>query len=119
MAKQILHVDDEEGWRSLVAESLVAAGYEVISAANATEAMACAESADLGLIILDLNLGGENGMMLMKFLKHNYPDAPVLIYSGLDNDDAAIRQMMEQGGDQYLQKGDLAELIVTVARYLS
>jgi two-component system response regulator FlrC len=118
MAKKVLHVDDEEGWRSLVAESLAAAGYDVISAANASEAMTSAEGADLGLIILDLNLGGENGMMLMKFLRHNHPDVPILIYSGLDNDDAAVRQMMGQGVDQYLQKGDLAELIVTVARYL-
>jgi DNA-binding response OmpR family regulator len=117
MGKKILHVDDENEWRTMVATCLEAAGYELVTAHDASEAMAKAEGVELGLIILDLNLAGENGMMLLKFLKRNHPDAPILLYTGTPHDDAAIRTMLKEGADQYLQKGAMEELILTVGGY--
>lgn len=72
------------------------------------------EGVELGLIILDLNLAGESGMMLMRFLKRNNPEVPVLLYTGLEHDDTTITEMLREGADRYLKKGSPEELLKTV-----
>ena len=70
--KKILFVDDEEDWRTVVAAALSGIGHEVLTAADASEAMHLTEGSSLGLIILDLDLAGESGLDLMKYLHHNH-----------------------------------------------
>jgi DNA-binding response OmpR family regulator len=117
MTKQVLLIDDDQSWLRLVTVALQQSGYTVLGAANATEAMQKSDGASLGLIVLDLNLGGESGLTFMKFLKHNHPGVPILIHSAMDHDDSTIRAMLDMGADQYLHKGDLEELLVTVGTY--
>jgi two-component system, OmpR family, alkaline phosphatase synthesis response regulator PhoP len=117
MAKKVLFVDDEASWRELSSTALADAGYEVLTAADGSEAMLKGDDADLGLIVLDLNLAGESGLTLMKYLRHNHPGVPILLFTAMDHDDSTIRAMLEQGADQYLHKNTLAELIVTVGTY--
>ena len=76
-----------------------------------------AEGLKLGLILLDLNLAGESGLTLMKYLRHNHPDVPILIFTGMEHDDTTVRSMLDQGADQYLRKGSTEELIVNVGMY--
>jgi DNA-binding response OmpR family regulator len=118
MQKKVLFVDDDETWRKRVVASLGQAGYEVLAAKDATEAMALAESNPLGLIILDVNLDGENGLMLLKFLRRNHPGIPIMLFSCIEHDDAAVRSMLEMGADQYLPKSSIDELIVAVGSYM-
>ena len=117
MAKKVLLVDDDEMWLSRVSASFKETGYDLVTASDASQAMAAADNADLGLIVLDLNLQGESGLMLMKFLKQNHPRVPILLFTCLDHDDKAIRTMLEMGADQYLPKRSVEELIVTVGAY--
>jgi DNA-binding response OmpR family regulator len=114
---KILYVDDEADWRTTVATALEAAGFDICAVKDASEALAKAEDGDLRLVILDLNLAGENGMMLLKFLRHNNPEVPVLLYTGLEHDEAAVQSMLQQGADQYLRKGSMQELIVAIGAY--
>ena len=114
MSKKILFVDDEPEIRSLVATSLQGAGYEVLTAADATEAMSLAEGVSLGLIILDLNLSGESGLALMKFLKRNYPSVPIILYTGHEHDDQQVATMLEKGAHRYVRKGTVEELVEVV-----
>jgi len=113
----VLFIDDDAGWREIAAGALQDAGYAVVTAENATEAMQKAEDLRLGLIILDLNLAGESGLTFMKYLRHNHPDVPILLFTGMEHDDTTVRAMLDQGADQYLRKGSTEELIVTVGTY--
>ena len=117
MDKTILYVDDEADWRAMVTVALEAAGFTILAVKDASEAMAKAEGVALGLVILDLSLAGESGIMLLKFLRRNYPDAPVLLYTGLEHDEPAILAMLDQGAHQYLRKGSMEELILRVGEY--
>ena len=118
MGKKVLFVDDEEEWRSMVESSLGSAGFDVLVAKDASDAMRLAEGTELGLILLDLNLAGENGMILVKFLKLNHPGVPILLYAGTEHDDAAVLEMLAAGVHQYLQKGSMEELILNVGAYI-
>jgi DNA-binding response OmpR family regulator len=117
MDTQVLFIDDDPSWRETTSAALQGAGYSVITAQDASEAMKKSEGVHLGLIILDLNLGGESGLTFMKYLRHNHPDVPILIYTGLEHDDSTVKAMLNQGADQYLRKGSTQELIVTVGTY--
>src|SRR5207248_4575758 len=114
MSKQVLLIDDDQSWLRLASVALQQSGYAVLGAADASEAMRKADGASLGLIVLDLNLGGESGLTFMKFLKHNHPGVPILIHSAMEHDDSTIRAMLDLGADQYVHKGELEELLVTV-----
>jgi DNA-binding response OmpR family regulator len=114
--KKVLFVDDEEEWRTAAAAALVGIGHEVLTAADASEAMHLTEGVSLGLIILDLDLAGESGLDLMKYLRHNQPGVPIILYTGLERDEAAVVAMRQAGADQYLRKGPLEELIGAVRR---
>lgn len=118
MGKKVLFVDDEEEWRSMVESSLGSAGFDVLVANDASDAMRLAEATELGLILLDLNLAGENGMIFVKFLKLNHPDVPIVLYTDSEHDDAQVLEMLKGGVHQYLQKGSMEELILNVGAYI-
>jgi len=112
MGKKILFVDDDTSWHEVVATWLQDAGYEVLTAADATEAMGLTEG--VSLIILDVNLAGENGIMLMKFLKQNDPELPIVLYTGMEHDGEAIMALLQEGAHSYVRKGSQQELVQAV-----
>ena len=114
--KKVLFVDDEKEWRSVVASALSGIGHEVLTAADASEAMRVTDGVSLGLIILDLNLAGESGLALMEYLHHNQPGVPIILYTGLEHDEATVVTMRQAGANQYLRKGPMEELVGAVRR---
>jgi len=117
--KTILLVDDEADWRARASDRLAKAGYDVVVAADASEAMLRAEEPRVGLIIVDDRLGNESGFMLMRFLHKNFPEKPTVLYTSFEYDDAMVLQIIDQGADQCVHKGSLDELVVTVSGYMT
>ena len=116
MGNRILYVEDSADWRSMVCSALNKDGFEIQTAKDASEAMSASDGAKLDLILLDLRLAGESGIMLMQFLKRNHPEVPILLYTGLDHDDATIQAIIEQGADGYLHKGTMQDLAEKVRK---
>ncbi|HWW00060.1 MAG TPA: response regulator [Candidatus Acidoferrum sp.] len=118
MGKRILCVEDDRNWRLMVTTALKDAGYEVVAVPGAAEALLQKNESGFSLIILDLDLGGENGLMLLKHLKRNHPAAPIILHTGLEHDENAIQQMLENGAHRYVRKGAIADLVAVVAGVL-
>ena len=114
MGKLILFVDDDRHWRLVVETTLKEAGYEVVAVKDASEAILRLDQVEPSLIILDLDLGGENGLMLMKHVKQHYPEMPVILYTGMEHDHQFVQRMLQQGAQQYLRKGRLEDLLDAV-----
>lgn len=112
--KRVLFVDDEGDWRFVAGTILQDAGFDVVTAKDLAEAVKRMQKVKLDAIILDVNLGAENGLLLMELLKEKHPGVPILIYTGHDHDADAIQQMLDQGANKYLRKGSMTELCDTL-----
>ena len=115
--RKILFVDDEKPWRDAVRTSLAAAGFDVLTASDGSEAMAQGTDPSLGLMIVDEDLAGESGSILASFLRHNNPDVPAMLYTSTAQDADTTLDMPSQNAEQSLPKGTMEELIVNVGCY--
>jgi DNA-binding NtrC family response regulator len=118
MAGKVLFVDDDESWRLVVRTWLKDAGYDVVTVNDAGEALLRIDHIKPSLILLDLDPGGENGLMLMKFMKRTHPRLPIIIYTGMQHDDQFVQRMLEQGAQEYLRKGTMEDLLAAVRKTL-
>jgi two-component system response regulator FlrC len=116
---RILVVDDEEGIRTFVAETLGIAGHEVTTAEDGTAAFAMLDRHGFDLVITDLRMPGKDGMEVVKKVKDDQPDVEVIVMTAHGTIDNAIAAM-KAGAFEYLQKpvGSPSELRLVVTRAL-
>jgi two-component system, response regulator PdtaR len=81
---RILVVEDEVLIRALIAEELRRAGFRVIEADRADDALTYIESGEqVDLIFSDIRTPGSlDGLQLAEMLHGKYPDIPVVLTSG-------------------------------------
>lgn len=79
---RVLVVDDEESVRDMVMAMIKPDGYDVIEAANGTEACDACKEMPVDLIITDIVMPEKNGIDLIRQVKKEYPDVAVIAISG-------------------------------------
>ena len=86
MAHDILIVDDESDIRSLTAGILEDEGYETREAADSQSALDALAARRPNLVLLDIWLQGSelDGLQILKKIKENHPEIPVLMMSGTE-----------------------------------
>jgi DNA-binding NtrC family response regulator len=115
--EKILIIDDESFIRENVARILSDEGYQVCQAADTREASELVSTGDIDLALLDLNLGPENGIDLLKILKELEPDLLVIIITGFGSVESAV-DALKMGAFHYMKKpfkADALRLIVKLA----
>ena len=79
----ILLVDDDAGIRKSVGDMLARSGYNVTTAANGESALqALREKTAMDLVIADFRMPGMDGLMLIRRIKEQAPDLPVVMMTG-------------------------------------
>jgi CheY-like chemotaxis protein len=83
-APAILIVEDEPLVRLCAVEVLEDAGYQVVEAANADEAIAILESRrDIRVIFTDIHMPGSmDGLKLAHAVRHRWPPIRIIVTSG-------------------------------------
>lgn len=102
-AARLLVVDDEPNIRDLLASSLRYTGFEVFTAANGSEAIKQAESANPDLIVLDVMLPDVDGFAVTRRLRENGFTTPILFLTAKDDMSDKV-QGLTVGGDDYVTK---------------
>jgi two-component system, NtrC family, response regulator GlrR len=100
---KILVVDDDRNLVELISMRLETAGYEVIQAFDASEALKQAKGQIIDLSIVDLQLGQEDGIALMEDLHLIMTGMPVLILTAYGSIESAV-EAMKRGAYSYLTK---------------
>ncbi|MBE0454226.1 MAG: sigma-54-dependent Fis family transcriptional regulator [Roseovarius sp.] len=114
----ILIVDDERDIRELISDILEDEGYATRRAGNSDEAMAAIRAEQPGLLILDIWLKDSqmDGIDILKAVKRDYPDVPVVIISGHGNVEIAVAAI-KQGAYDFIEKPfNIDQLMVVIRR---
>ena len=114
----ILIVDDERDIRELISDILKDEGYSTRLASNSDEAMEEVTSDQPALMILDIWLKDSNmdGIDILKAVKRDYPDVPIVIISGHGNIEIAVAAI-KQGAYDFIEKPfNIDQLMVVVRR---
>ncbi|MBD3381496.1 MAG: response regulator [candidate division Zixibacteria bacterium] len=83
MAKQqILIVDDNPNMSSLLSEMLEIFDFSSQRAGNGQEALDILTKEKFSMVITDLRMPEMSGSELLRNIKQNYPDLPVVVISG-------------------------------------
>jgi CheY-like chemotaxis protein len=100
----VLVVDDEEAVRRVAALLLEAAGYTVLTAATADEAIGLASSqSGIDAVLLDLMLPDRSGASVAADLRRLRPGVPIVVSSGYD--DRTVAERVEGiAGVRFLRK---------------
>ncbi len=108
---RILHVEDDEDTRTLVAFILQAEGWEVVSVDNTTAAFNLAGAGGFDLYLLDNWVEGDTQNTLCLGLRSLHQDTPILFYSGavFPRD---VQKALACGAHGYLEKPCTPEALV-------
>jgi DNA-binding response OmpR family regulator len=119
MNPRILFVDDEANMRELLSLYLRHEGMEVTAVATGPQAKELFSQAPFDLTILDLRLAGVDSWDVLNFIKHNDSKHPVIIYSGLDENELVQKKDFLGRADAVVRKmSPLASLLAEIRQHL-
>jgi len=114
----ILITDDEQDIRDLISDILKDEGFATRTAGNADECMAAINDDPPALMILDIWLKDSrmDGIDILKTVRRDNPDIPVVIISGHGNIEIAVAAI-KQGAYDFIEKPfNIDQLMVVVGR---
>lgn len=114
LSPHLLVVDDEPELRALLQEYFVGHGYQVTAAADAQAARDAMAHSPAHIAILDVNMPGEDGLSLARWMRAQYAHAGIIMLTtAAETVDRVVG--LEIGTDDYVPKPfDLRELLARV-----
>ena len=106
----ILIVDDEKNLRRLLRDTLEGEGHSVLQAATGEEALDRFAQASCDLVLLDLILPDLNGLQVLRRIKRQAAEVPVIIMTAYSEVRGAVEAMKAQATDYLCKPFDLDEM---------
>ena len=104
MKQHILVVDDEPQIRDLFCIYLRKHGFDVSATSASEDTLRLVEAQPIELILLDINLNDEDGLLLLKKIKAARPGVRVLMLTGMGFVEDLIVEAQQNGADGYVSK---------------
>jgi two-component system cell cycle sensor histidine kinase/response regulator CckA len=118
-AQRILVVDDERRMRESIRRLLGGGGYEIAACAGGEEALRLIERQEYDLVLLDLVMPGLDGPAVLRRLRADRPELPVIVVSGRGSIDAAVAVLKEGAYDYICKPFEAEELASRVGNALA
>jgi two-component system, response regulator FlrC len=119
MSQRILLVEDDAGLREALQDTLLLAHYQVLAADSAEQALLLLKQHKVQLVVSDVQMRGASGLTLLKTLREQYPQLPVLMMTAYATVQAAV-EAIQLGAIDYLAKPFSPQVLLnTVSRYVS
>lgn len=114
---KVLIVEDDEGLREALVDTLALAGYEWLEADCAEDALVKLKANPVDIVVSDVQMAGMGGLALLRSIKQNWPNLPVLLMTAYANIEDAVSAMKE-GAIDYMAKPFAPEVLLNmVSRY--
>jgi two-component system, NtrC family, response regulator len=114
----ILVVDDEVNYLTIMEAILGDAGYEVLTAPSAPDALKIAGASDLDLVLTDMKMPRMSGIELLEEFHRLYPNLPVIIMTAYGTVEKAVTAMKKGAFDYILKPFKNEEILMTIAKAL-
>ena len=114
--ERVLVVDDEDGVRNMVRESLSFLGITCLTASNAEEALEIIQREPFDLILSDIRMPGMDGLELLQKIKEDRPDLDVIIMTGYAEEYSFIDVINAGASDFILKPFPILELKAKIFR---
>ena len=101
--RHLLLVDDEEALRSIVAERLTEAGFEVVEAASGEAALQALDGFAFDVIVSDLRLPGVDGRQVIDAALTRYPGIVAIVVTGYGTVKDAV-DAIKRGAADFIAK---------------
>jgi len=113
MAKiKVLIVDDEEDFRDILSQRMIARGFDVEAAESGFKALEMAAEASYDAIILDLAMPEMDGLETLKKLLENNPALQVIMLTGQGTIQQGV-EAVKMGAADFLEKPAEIEALVS------
>jgi len=112
---KILVVDDDAIVIKSCRRILEAEGFEVIAVPGADEALEKIKSSELDLLLMDVKMPKHDGIFLMREIKKNWPDIPIIVMSGYPTPET-IADVLKLGASQFIPKPFRPDELTKVVR---
>ncbi|EKO3400089.1 sigma-54-dependent transcriptional regulator [Vibrio fluvialis] len=114
---KVLIVEDDEGLREALVDTLALAGYEWLEADCAEDALVKLKTYPVDIVVSDVQMAGMGGLALLRNIKQHWPNLPVLLMTAYANIEDAVSAMKE-GAIDYMAKPFAPEVLLNmVSRY--
>jgi len=117
-AAHIFVVDDDRRLAGLLCRYLTNAGYLAMAAHDAAEARATLASLTFDLVVLDIMMPGESGLVLAADLAAQPDGPPVLLITALDGPEDRVTGLTAGAEDYIAKPFDPRELVLRIERIL-
>jgi two-component system response regulator FlrC len=112
MIPTVLVVEDDPNFRAALCDTLSLGGFNPISADDGDNACQLLQSSAVDLVVSDVQMRRVDGHALLRRVKAQRPDLPVLLMTGYGSISSAVRAMQEGAAD-YLVKPFESEVLVS------
>ena len=100
---KILVVDDDAIVIKSCRRILEAEGFEVTTVPGADEALEKIKYVEFDLLLMDVKMPKHDGIFLMREIKKNWPDIPIMVMSGYPTPET-IADVLKLGATQFIPK---------------
>jgi DNA-binding response OmpR family regulator len=114
----ILVVDDESLFRTMVAETMTEAHFEVLVATTGEEAMSLLDAHPVDVVLLDILLPGMDGFEVCRRIRAAKMDLAIIMLSTLDPLKDRIRGLALGADDYMLKPFHIEELVARIQAVL-
>lgn len=110
---KIMVVEDDAGLREALVDTLLLAGYQCVAVDSGEEALIKLKNHMVDIVVSDVQMSGMSGLSLLKSIRNNYPNLPVLIMTAYGTIDDAV-QAMRDGACNYMAKPFAPEVLLNM-----
>jgi two-component system NtrC family response regulator len=118
MKGRILFIDDDKAGREIALFNLRGAGYEVTAASDGQEGLSLFSPETFDVVITDVKMPGLSGIEVLRRIKKQAPEIPVLVITAFGNVETAVKAMKSGAYDFIGKPFQRDQLLLSVERAL-
>ncbi len=117
--KRVLVVDDDDTFREMLTDVLRYNEYVPYAVADGVSALKELENGRVDAVVTDIKMPGMDGITLMKKIKQNHPDLPVILITAFMTSEDLSKHDVSSSADGFLEKPFKVERIIEILNGLS